>query len=105
MKILLELDSILHALLLAFCHALTLKKFPFVSVMGLTLHAFCVPIFSHELLSAAAGSTALTDRKNSCTGSDQKRSSSSAPSLQLMPDAWGGKYRSAFNSKVIIVVL
>lgn len=103
--LLLELDSILHALFLAFCHGLTLKKFPFVSVMGLTLHVFCMPIFSHELLSAAAGSTALIDCKNSCTGSDQKCSSSSVPSLQLMPDVWGGKYRSTFNNNVINIIL
>lgn len=44
--LLLELDSILHALSLAFCHELTLKKFLFVSVMGLVLHTFCIPFFS-----------------------------------------------------------
>lgn len=41
------------SLLFFFAVLITLKKFPCVSVMGSTPHAFCMLIFFHELLSAA----------------------------------------------------
>lgn len=81
------------------------NEVPIVSVMGLILHAFCIPIFSHELLLAAAGSTTLIDHSNSCTGSDRKCRSASVLSLQPMPDVWEGKYTSAFNNNVIIIIV